>query len=148
MEKFYRDGEFSEITDGMGTTRFFRACLNNFIRHFKPEQLVANKEFTILLRENGSFTVEHSGFPGEQVTLSETESTIFHYLCFLHVNAFWREIECIRDIHHTEWPLFVMDFADHIEHSVDISPWIQRTLSLNRQTFFVCDAAVALLRSG
>ena len=127
---------FSEKTGGLGTTRNFRSYIANYIRAFEPETLVAGKPYVLYLNKKGEFCVENRSAPDEAASLSENETTIYHYLCYLHLSRFWSEIASMKNQHHRNLPLIVDDFLDCIDESMDIRHWINRALALNRQAFF------------
>lgn len=127
---------FSEKTDGMGTTKNFRSYMAGYIRTFEPELLVAGKPFVLYLNKAGEFCVGDVNAPEEQANLSESESTIYHYLCYLHLSRFWSEIAFMKNQHHRNLPLIVDDFLDCIDESTDAQRLINRALALDRQAFF------------
>ena len=142
IEKYYPDNKFDELTDGVGKTRVFRAALNRFIRDFKPEKLRADKEYWLTLNEKGEFQVVHPSFgANESPALSETEVVLYRYLCFLHLSEFWSEVERIRNINHVNKPLIISDFIERVDHTVDLTPYIERTQMLDRQLFLVFPCA-------
>ena len=100
-EKYYPNGNFGDITDGIGTTKTFRSYLKNYIRTYKPQCLRKGKEYLLILDNNGEFRVTHPKLPVDTVpNLSESENILYHYLCFLNLSEFWYGIEQIKDIHY------------------------------------------------
>lgn len=137
-EKYYPDNSFGDVTDGIGTTKAFRRYLKSFIRAYKPQRLRKDKEYLLVLDDNGEFKVTHSGQSIDAMPyLSESENILYHYLCFLNLSEFWYGIEQIKDIHHVHRPLLISDFAERIDGSIDITDYIIRTQKLSRQTFLM-----------
>lgn len=131
-----------ELTDGVGKTRVFRAALNRFIHDFNPEKLRADKDDWLTLNEKGEFRVIHPSLGADvRPALSETEGVLYPFLCFLHLSKFWAEVEKIRNINHVEKPLIITDFIERIDHTVDLTPYIERAQALGRQLFLVFPCA-------
>lgn len=137
-EKYYPNGNFGDITDGIGTTKTFRSYLKNYIRTYKPQCLRKGKEYLLILDNNGEFRVTHPKLPVDTVpNLSESENILYHYLCFLNLSEFWYGIEQIKDIHYVPRPLIISAFVERIDSSIDITDFIVRTRKLGRQTFLM-----------
>ena len=135
-EKYYPGDSFTDVTDGIGTTKTFRSYLKNYIRTYEPQRLRKDKEYLLILNDNGEFKVTHPDMPIDSMPcLSESENVIFHYLCFLSLSEFWYGIAQIKDIHHARRPLLISDFVERIDSSVNITDYIVRTQKLGRQTF-------------
>lgn len=134
----YRDAEtfypsrafFSALTDGIGRTDTFRACLNKHIRDTKPEPLPCRKDCRLELRETGQFVASCTS--GQTVKLNQEEDRAFELMCFLSVNRFWQTLEAVRDLHYTPRPLFMIETEKP-------NGW-QKALSLGRQVF-VCQSS-------
>ena len=138
LEKYYPDNSFADLTDGIGTTKTFRSYLRNYLCAYKPQRLRKDKEFLLILSDNGEFKVIHPDLPIDTMPyLSESENILYHYLCFLNLSEFWYGIEQIKDIHHIRRPLLISDFAERINSSIDIADYIARTRKLNRQIFLM-----------
>ncbi len=134
-EKYYRDNDFAVLTGGLGETKTFRSYLNSYIKNFRPLPLIRGKDYYLLLDENGKFEVFDSG--DNNIPLSETESLIYHFLCFIHLAKFWSEVEKIRDINHLDKPLVIPDFLERLDKNIDVAPYIAYAVSLERQLFFI-----------
>ncbi len=132
-EKYYAAGVFAGLTAGIGATRTFRKCLNSFIKHYRPEPLINSPEHRITLLDGGLFVAEHVGSPGRSAELSATEKALFEFQCFLNLNAFWENVESIRDLNYTPGPLLITDPPDVIDLSAGIPVWIEKAKILDRQ---------------
>lgn len=127
---------FSKKTDGIGVTRTFRSYMSSFIRNFKPERLVSGKPFILYLNKKGEFCVENENFPGEHACLSENESTIYHYFCYLHLSEFWSEVAFMQNQHNVNLPLIVDDFLDYLDETEDTDALLNRATCLEREAYF------------
>ncbi len=107
-DKYYPEGVFSEITDGIGCTRTFRALLNGFIREFEPCMFPERSDRKVILNCNGEFVPYNFESSEMAVELDEEEKIIFEMLCFRKLNAFWNTVEDVRNCNHVVWPLFVI----------------------------------------
>lgn len=136
FEKYYPDGAFSKRTNGFGVTRCFRSFINQYIKAFQPVRLHSRKEFRLHLLPNGQFVVKNRNGP-ENLTLSESENTLYHYLCFLYLAEFWSAAETMRNFNHINKPLIIADFLERIDQSVDVSEILRRTAQINRQVFLL-----------
>lgn len=137
-DKYYPNGNFGDVTDGIGTTKTFRSYLKNYIRTYNPQRLREGKEYMLILDNNGEFKVTHPDLSVDTVPyLSESENILYHYLCFLNLSEFWYGIEQIKDIHHARRPLIISDFVEQIDRSIDITDFIVRTRKLGRQAFLM-----------
>ncbi len=132
VERYYSKERFSELTNGIGNTRLFRACLD---RHIKDCAKSAPKS-----HYGCQITIDDSGrifrLGGDASVISD--DVLFEYTCFLSVNRLWQRIESIRDLHHISWPLFIIDLFEHTEKPTEISNQIKKTVPQDRQ-IFVCD---------
>ena len=117
-DAFYPKGRFSALTGGIGTVRTFRACLNDYMRRVKPEPLGRDEDLRVILKDDGRFTVMSAEKSGTKITLNKQQKDLFEYRCFLHLNAFWDEIEALRDCNHIAWPLFMVCPFDMLEEIV------------------------------
>lgn len=136
VDKYYGMHDFRNITDGYGTTRSFRAFLNDYIKNFKPIRINKNKEYFIQLLPSGEFIVQYKD---ESITphLSESESALYHYICFLCLADFWSRAESIRNINRIDKPIIVSDFLERIDDSINLSDIMERTLQLERQVIII-----------
>ncbi len=78
--------EFSERTDGAGTTHTFRRELKRFCDGFLPQQIRIEKQLWLTMDEDGAFSAKDTW---SRMDLSATEEVLMQYLCFLEVNRFW-----------------------------------------------------------
>ncbi len=107
-EKYYPEGVFSEITDGIGCTRTFRALLNGFIKEFEPCILSEQSDRKVILNCDGVFVPFSLESSERAVELNKEEKIRFEMLCFRKLNAFWNTVEDVRNCNHVVWPLFVI----------------------------------------
>lgn len=133
-EELYDDSnELSKQTDGFSSLKIFRKYLRSFIENFQPEVIRDGKRYEIILKKDGRYCVRCSDGGFEAAFLSESERTLFRYLCFLRTAEFWQGFEEIRDLHSVKKPLVVKDFLDRLDQSIDVSELFDRTLKLGRQ---------------
>ena len=123
--------EFSERTDGAGTTQTFRRELKKFCYGFLPQPIRVEKRLLLTMDEDGSFLTKDVR---PRMDLSATEEVLMQYLCFLEVNRFWSEVRKIMG-RTAKKPLFISALPDHIELCVNLASFLEQTLELNRQVF-------------
>lgn len=123
--------EFSERTDGAGTTQTFRRELKKFCYGFLPQPIRIEKQLLLTMDEDGSFLTKDVQL---RMDLSATEEILFQYSCFLEVNRFWNEVRKIIG-RTAKKPLFISALPDHIDLCVDLASLLEQTLELNRQVF-------------
>ena len=123
--------EFSERTDGAGTTQTFRRELKNFCYGFLPQPIRIEKQLLLTMDEDGSFLAKDVR---PRMDLSATEEVLMQYLCFLEVNRFWNEVQKLMG-RTVKKPLFISALPDHIDFCVDLASLLERALELNRQVF-------------
>ena len=124
--------DLSPKTESLIETKTFRAYLIRYIRAFQPERIHCKKSYLTAIDRQGEFQVIHPGVTGE-VHLSQTEETLFRYICFLNVAEFWADLESLRNMHHEKKPLIIQNFLEYLDWSTDINGLIARTLKLSRQ---------------
>ena len=144
-EKHYSKKEFSGLTDGIGDTRLFRACLNDHIKR-------SNQDFSkdgigaIIIDDTGRMVSDGKPSPFEQEPLSGSDPVVFEFLSFLNVCRFWQEIEEIRDLNHVNWPMIIFDLTESLDDSKALSDCVKEALLSNRQVF-LCITQKARTRS-
>lgn len=123
--------EFSERTDGAGTTHTFRRELKKFYYGFLPQPIRIEKQLLLTLDEDGAFLAKDVR---PRMDLSATEEVLMQYLCFLEVNRFWNEVQKLMG-RTAKKPLFISALPDHIDFCVDLASLLEQALELNRQVF-------------
>lgn len=136
VDKYYGMHDFGNITHGYGTTRSFRAFLNDYIKNFEPIRINKDKEYFIQLLPSGEFIVKY-GYVSITPHLSESELVLYHYICFLCLADFWSHAESIRNINRIDKPIIVSDFLERIDDSINLSDIMERTLQLERQVIII-----------
>lgn len=136
-DAYFKPRELSRRTDGMSELGTFRSYLSSFIGSRKPEPICDGKQYEIVLRRDGKYTVAHKGDGDQPVSLSASEDMLFHYLCFLQAAEFWHGFEEIRDLHGVKKPLIVAHFLERLDEAIDLKNVIQRTAALGRQVLFL-----------
>lgn len=136
MDRYYGEHDFRNITDGYGVTRSFRAFLNEYIKTFTPIKINQDKEYFVHLLPSGEFVVKYKDEPITPY-LSESESVLYHYICFLCLADFWSRAESIRNINRINKPIIISDFLERIDSSINLSDIMKRTLNLERQTIII-----------
>lgn len=125
--EFYSEKAFSELTEGIGKTRTFRACLSRYIGEYSPPE--GSGDFRVRLREDGGFTAEKE----RKGALSRAEKKMFEFACFLSINEFWSRLEGIRDINHPVMPVVVAGIGGERERSM-LKAYLEKTEKNARQT--------------
>ena len=123
--------EFSERTDGAGTTHTFRRELKRFCDGFLPQQIRIEKQLLLTMDEDGAFLAKDTW---SRMDLSATEEVLKQYLCFLEVNRFWDDVHKLMG-RSVKKPLFISALPDHIDYCVDLTQLLEETLSFGRQVF-------------
>ena len=123
--------EFSERTDGAGTTHTFRRELKRFCDGFLPQQIRIEKQLLLTMDEDGAFLAKSTW---SRMDLSATEEALKQYLCFLEVNRFWDDVHKLMG-RSVKKPLFISALPDHIDFCVDLASLLEQALELNRQVF-------------
>lgn len=133
----YRLGRISTLryTRPVGYTATFQFHMRRFIREFQPQRLVPGKELFLHLFRDGTFRV-HLG-DDENPTLSETEQTIYYYLCFLHLQRFWAQILERHSLDGPVLPVIIPNVLNRIDGSIDREEIIRCCSQLNRQILFI-----------
>ena len=134
---YYAPNELATQTEGISRLRAFRVHLRKFIKNFKSETIREGKHYEIILKPNGRYAVKHTMDFDQPVFLSESEQTLFRYLCFLHTAEFWQGFEDIRNLHAIKKPLLVKDFLTRLDESINIENLLQRTMELERQVIIL-----------
>ena len=122
-------------TDNIASTAVFRRCLKKFIDGYQPEWIDQEQNLRAYLGKDGVFKNRREGATG-RYSLSTSEKVLSDFRCFLKLNEFWKSVEQIRDMNHVDWPLFVLDFAQYIDQSVDLTYYLRQAEELGRQVFF------------
>ena len=115
--------QFTYLHTGSKT---FLHCLRWFIRRFRPEPLLPGKHLWLHLEKEGRFTVR-CGKDGERIpNLSETESWVFRYLCFLQLRRFLAYARKRCRYPAINLPVCIPDFSGRLDESVDFSALLAR----------------------
>lgn len=147
IDRYYGEHDFRKITDGYGVTRSFRAFLNEYIKTFTPIKINQDKEYFIHLLPSGEFVVKYKDEP-ITLYLSESESVLYHYICFLCLADFWSRVESIRNINRIDKPIIVPNFLERIDDSVNLSDVMERTLKLERQVIIIASNKIREVPKG
>ncbi len=138
----------ARTTDGLGRTEAFHRFARYFIRSFEAERLRQDKSLMLELDENGCFAVRH-GERSQDVTsmLSETETVLFSFLCFLHLYRFWETVREAVDLHRETMPLIIRDFAEYVDAAVPLVPYLHRLRRETKQMLLLlpCEADASRL---
>ena len=129
-DKYYSPGEFQKLTDGMGTTRSFRACLAEYIRDYKTE-IFPKYGCEVDLLSDGRFVSSGANSSNDDISVNEADTKLFDFLCYIDVNAFWGRFEDIRNMNHEKWPM-IIDAVDLL-NSPDYDELRSKAISLGRQ---------------
>lgn len=130
---YFSRRELCERTGDMSNLKAFRAYLRTFVKDFKPEPIREGKGYEIFFEDSGKYGIRYKNDCGMPVLLSESEHTLFRYLCFLKTAEFWRGFEEIRNLHGIKKPLIIKNFLSRIDQSIDVDDLLRRTERLGRQ---------------
>ena len=136
-DRYYSSGDLSKCTDRLSETKAFRSYLKAFIKDFKSEIIRDGKRYELYLKKDGKYAVRYKGDNDIPVFLSESEQTLFRYLCFLRTAEFWQGFEELRNLHALKKPLLVKDFLSRLDESINIENLLQRTTELERQAIIL-----------
>ena len=132
-DRYYSPGNLSKCTDQLSETKAFRSYLKTFIKDFKSETIRAGKRYELYLKKDGRYAVRYKDDNDMPVFLSESEETLFRYLCFLRTAEFWQGFEELRNLHGVRKPILIGDFLERLDESIDMKDILKRTKRLNRQ---------------
>ena len=132
-DRYYSPGNLSKCTDQLSETKAFRSYLKTFVKNFKPETIRDGKRYELYLRKDGSYAVRYTGENDMPVFLSESEQTLFRYLCFLRTAEFWQGFEELRNLHSVRKPILIGDFLERIDEAIETKYLLERACRLNRQ---------------
>lgn len=130
---YFSRRELCERTGDMSNLKAFRAYLRTFVKDFKPEPIREGKGYEIFFEDSGKYGIRYKNDRGMPVFLSESERTLFRYLCFLKTAEFWRGFEEIRNLHGIKKPLIIKNFLSRIDQSINVDDLLRRTERLGRQ---------------
>ena len=136
-DRYYSSGDLSKCTDRLSETKAFRSYLKAFIKDFKSEIIRDGKRYELYLKKDGKYAVRYKGDNDIPVFLSESEQTLFRYLCFLRTAEFWQGFEELRNLHALKKPLLVKDFLSRLDESINIENLLQMTTELDRQVIIL-----------
>ena len=136
-DRYYSSGDLSKCTDRLSETKAFRSYLKAFIKDFKSEIIRDGKRYELYLKKDGKYAVRYKGDNDMPVFLSESEQTLFRYLCFLRTAEFWQGFEELRNLHALKKPLLVKDFLSRLDESINIENLLKRTTELERQVIIL-----------
>ena len=136
-DRYYSSGDLSKCTDRLSETKAFRSYLKAFIKDFKSEIIRDGKRYELYLKKDGKYAVRYKGDNDIPVFLSESEQTLFRYLCFLRTAEFWQGFEELRNLHALKKPLLVKDFLSRLDESINIENLLKRTTELERQAIIL-----------
>ena len=136
-DHYYSPRDLSKRTDRLSETKAFRSYLKTFIKDFKSETIRDGKRYELYLKKDGRYAVRYKGDNDMPVFLSESEQTLFRYLCFLRTAEFWRGFEELRNIHAIKKPLLIKDFFSRLDEVINIENLLQRTMRLERQAIIL-----------
>ena len=136
-DRYYSSGDLSKCTDRLSEIKAFRSYLKAFLKDFKPETIRDGKRYELYLKKDDRYAVRYKGDNDMPVFLSESEQTLFRYLCFLRTAEFWQGFEELRNLHALKKPLLVKDFLSRLDESINIESLLQRTTELKRQVIIL-----------
>lgn len=129
-DKYYSPGEFQKLTDGMGTTRSFRACLAEYIRDYKTE-IFSKYRCEVNLLSDGRFVSFSANSSNDGISVNEADTKLFDFMCYIDVNAFWGRFEDIRNMNHEKWPMVIDGVA--LLNNPDYDELRLKAIGLGRQ---------------
>lgn len=132
-DHYYSPSDLSKRTDQLSETKAFRSYLKMFVKNFKPETIRDGKRYELYLNKDGRYAVRYKGDNDMPVFLSESEQTLFRYLCFLRTAEFWQGFEELRNLHSVRKPILIGDFLEKIDEAIETKYLLERACRLNRQ---------------
>ena len=132
-DHYYSPRDLSKSTNRLSETKAFRSYLKTFIKDFKPETIRDGKRYELYFKKDGRYAVRYTGENDIPVFLSESEQTLFRYLCFLRTAEFWQGFEELRNLHCVKKPIIITDFLERLDESINMQDILERTKRLNRQ---------------
>jgi len=138
---YYSPRELANETDGLSDIKAFRTYLKAFIDNFEPEVIRDGKQYELSLEKGGRYTVKCRIDNESSPLLSESDKTLFRYLCFLRTAEFWHGFECLRNMHEIGKPLIVRDFFERLDESINPKALLDRTKKLKRQVIILTTKA-------
>ena len=132
-DHYYSPRDLSKSTDRLSETKAFRSYLKTFIKDFKSETIRDGKRYELYLKKDGRYAVRYKVDNDMPVFLSESEQTLFRYLCFLKTAEFWQGFEELRNLHYVKKPIIIADFLERLDESINMQDILERTRRLNRQ---------------
>ena len=136
-DHYYSPRDLSKSTDRLSETKAFRSYLKTFIKNFKSETIRDGKRYELYLKKDGRYAVRYKGDNDMPVFLSESEQTLFRYLCFLRTAEFWQGFEELRNLHSVKKPILIGDFLERLDESINMQDILERTRRLNRQIIMI-----------
>ena len=136
-DHYYSPRDLSKSTDRLSETKAFRSYLKTFIKDFKSETIRDGKRYELYLKKDGRYAVRYTGENDMPVFLSESEQTLFRYLCFFRTAEFWQGFEELRNLHCVKKPIIIADFLERLDESIDMQDILERTKRLNRQIIMI-----------
>ena len=110
----------------ISTTKTFRRYVHRFIRNFQPERLLPEKNLWLDLGWDGVFYLRQGKYGQRLKYLSETDTWVFHYMCFLHLRRFWNGVRRWSHFPMLTYPVAIRDFSNRLDEGVDFSALLQR----------------------
>ena len=136
-DHYYSPRDLSKSTDRLSETKAFRSYLKTFIKDFKSEAIRDGKRYELYLKKDGRYAIRYKGDNDMPVFLSESEQTLFRYLCFLRTAEFWQGFEELRNLHGVKKPIIIADFLERLDEAINIENLLQRTMRLERQAIIL-----------
>ena len=139
-DRYFPEKRLSRATDGLSDVKAFRRYLRSFIENFAPELLRDGKTYEMFIERGGSYAVRCRIDGKITQDLSETESMIFRYLCFLRTAEFWHGFEEIRNLHAIKKPMIISGFLERLDKSIDVCDFLGRAVRIQDQTILITSA--------
>ena len=93
-------------TDGIIATRFFRHRLNKYIKSFTPFFYSGEKDYRVVLRSDGNFSVVNAENQ-PLIMNNKKEKAFFELMCFLKLREFWSDTEKTVNMNYEKRPLII-----------------------------------------
>lgn len=129
--------DLAKRTYGFSRLQVFNSYLRKFIKSFSPQPICNGKRYALILDENGLYKVRYMCDNDSPIYLSEAESILFRYLCFLKTAEFWHGFEEIRNMQAIKKPLIMKNFIERLDESINAQEIIDKSMSLNRQAILL-----------
>lgn len=117
----------------------FAYGIREFIKQFKPVAMDISKNLYVTLNENNTLipTRINNGIYEQVKNLSQSDTAVFNYVCFIIANnaIFYALSRIMPGFYFAKKPLFLFNFVEYLDQSVDISFLLNMATDMGCQVF-------------